>query len=135
MSSQRFVFGAIGLVTVLAAISVCAAQGGESVLALPGLSEPLCIQIETPKGQDIAAGSQLTLVEAGHPDNRPIVQAVPLVNAEGLPAEGKAALVATIAPRQTRGEGSPFQAHDLREANDGDRVETHGPERQVDSGR
>jgi methane monooxygenase PmoA-like len=109
MSSQRFVFSALGCVTVLAAISVCAVDASESVLALPGLSEPLCIQIETPEGQDVAPGAQLTLVEAGHPDNRPVAQAVPFVTAEGLPAEGKTSLVATITPGERVGKDRRFK--------------------------
>lgn len=109
MSSQRFVFSAIGCVTVLAAISVCAAQAGEAVLALPGLGEPLCIQIEAPEGQEVSPGAEFTLVEAGHPDSRPVAQTVPLVTAEGLPAEGKTALVATIAPGERVGKDRRFK--------------------------
>jgi hypothetical protein len=106
-SSHCFDFAAV--LVALTTLSAGSVQAAEPILALPGLGEPLNLQIESPKGQDISPGTQLTLVEAGHPDNRPVAQAVPLVTGEGLPAEGKSALVATIAPGERVGKDRRFK--------------------------
>ena len=108
-SSQRNAFAACGIVTLLVAISICPARAADPVLALSGLAEPLNIRIELPKGHEFASGTELTLVEAGHPDNRLVAQAVPLVTAEGLPAKGKTALVATIASGERVGKDRRFK--------------------------
>lgn len=84
-------------------------SAAEPILALPGLAEPLSFQIESPEGEQLSLGSQLTLVEAGYPDNRPVAQAVPLVSAEGLPIESKAAIAATVAPGERVGKDRRFK--------------------------
>ena len=108
-SSQRIALAALGIVIVLATVSATSASADDPILALPGLAEPLSIQVESPKDQPPAPGTQLTLVEAGHPDNRPVAQAVSLSNPEGLPAEGKMALVATIKPGERVGKDRRFK--------------------------
>ena len=98
-----FAFAAIACVAGTT-FSAESAPNPEPVLAITGLGEPLSIQIGSPKGQAYSPGTQLTLVEAGFPDHRPVAQAVPQVTAEGLPAEGGSAIVATIAPGERVGK-------------------------------
>lgn len=108
-SSRHFGFAPVAVLLVLALFGAWPVPAAEPVLTLPGLAEPLNIEVDSPKGQALVAGQQLTLVEAGYPDNRPVVQAVPLVTAEGLAAEGKTALVATIAAGERVGKDRRFK--------------------------
>ena len=108
MSSPQPLFAKLLLAALTLALAF-PSQAADTILALPGLAEPLSFQVESPKGQNLAPGTQLTLVEAGHPDNRPVAQAVPLVTTDGLPAEGKTALVTTITPGQRVGKERRFK--------------------------
>ena len=84
-------------------------SAAEHVLKLPGLAEPLSFEIASPKDQELALGSQLTLVEAGHPDNRVVAQVVPLINAEGLPETDRTALAAMVASGERVGKDRRFK--------------------------
>ncbi len=97
------------LLWALTAYSAEPAVGAEPVLGIAGVGEPLSLQIAVPEGQALACGGQLALVEAGYPDYRPMAQAVPLAAAEGLPAEGKTAIVATIVPGERVGRDRRFK--------------------------
>ncbi|NLS90809.1 MAG: hypothetical protein GXX96_01310 [Planctomycetaceae bacterium] len=109
--AQRVLIVVLGpaCLILLQAANIPHVASAEPILALPGLAEPMSFQIESPKGQQLSPGAQLTLVEAGYPDNRPVAQAVPLVSAEGLPIEGKAAFAATIGPGERVGKDRRFQ--------------------------
>ena len=108
----------LGFVITLVLIAACTAptQAADPILTVPGLGEPLSFQVESPKGQEAAAGTRLCLVEAGYPDNRPVVQAVPLVTAEGLPADVHTALVGTIIPGGRVGKERRFRLAPIGEA-------------------
>lgn len=74
------------------------ASGAEPILDLPGVNSPLDFHVDLPEGVEVSNSGTTCLVEAGSPENRPIVQIVPSVTPEGLPAETRKALIGTLDP-------------------------------------